>query len=227
MNAKRSSWILLLGTLLVVSGCKKSEQPGAVPAGEKGPAPASPGASAPKAPARPLKPSVGEAAKALEMDRGKLLFVSDLKPLNVTSGFSAPRLDTAWEGAPIEISGEIFDKGVGMHAPSTISFAVPPKAVAFQAKLGFHPSAAECANTAAFLVKDEKGKDLFVLPEAHPNSGSLDISVPLAGVKEITLVADEGGDGRDCDHLNWALASFVFPDAASRPAVKEQSPAAK
>ena len=36
------------------------------------------------------------------------------------------------------------------------------------------------------------------------------VRVPVDDTRQVTLVVTEGGNGRDCDHANWADAGFTM-----------------
>ncbi|MDL1949692.1 hypothetical protein FBQ97_07755 [Acidobacteria bacterium ACD] len=149
-------------------------------------------------------------APRLETRPGRLVFLSDLSPVQTESELAPPRMDATWDGSPLEVAGTRYQKGIGMHSRCSMTFAVPEGAVRFQARAGLGPGASSCPQArAGFFVKDQDGNILFSLPSLALSASPVDVAVPLAGVRSLTLVASEGGNGRDCDHANWALASFV------------------
>ncbi len=207
---------LFLGVLLVtcpfvLSQCRRGqEMPGS---GEK-PAPAGPKAAAPAGPA---------SHKPLETRPEYLIALSDLKPVKSEFGFIESKMDYSVDGSPLTLASKDYEKGIGMHAPSSMVFAVPADVESFQAKVGLGPGAKGCqGKVAVFMVKDESGRVLFSTPPVRPDDPPIDIVIPVKGLREIALVSDEGGDDRDCDHMVWALTSFVrsspVAPAAAAPA---------
>lgn len=149
-------------------------------------------------------------ASRLETRPDRLVFLSDLSPARTESELAPPRMDATWDGSPLEVAGTAYRKGIGMHSRCSMTFDVPEGAVLFQARVGLGPGASSCPDArVGFFVRDQDGNALFSLPSLAFADSPVDVAVPLAGVRSLTLVASEGGNGRDCDHANWALASFV------------------
>ncbi len=159
---------------------------------------------------RPLGGPAESAHLSLAAKPG-LIFLSDLKPLNTQFDFAAPRSDASWDGSPLATGGQVYEKGIGMHAPASMTYAVPPGAILFQARIGLGPGASGCPSShAGFIVKDGAGNFLYSVPSMGSRDLPLDVWIKLEGVEVLTLVSTEAGDGRDCDHTVWAAAAFVM-----------------
>ncbi|MCG3192645.1 MAG: hypothetical protein DIJKHBIC_01892 [Thermoanaerobaculia bacterium] len=170
------------------------------------------------APLRGRAPGGPPTPSSLEMSPERLVFVSDLVPVKAESDFTPHRMDATWDGSPLVVGGQTYQKGIGVHARCSMTFAVPEGARRFQARIGLAPGAAGCPDArVGYFVKDQDGNYLFSNPSLRFTDAPEDVSVPLEGVRELTLVASEGGNGRDCDHANWALASFVMVPGAAPP----------
>lgn len=141
-----------------------------------------------------------------------LVFLSALEPLRVDCAFAPPRMDAAWDGSAISLGATRYARGIGMHAPCAVSWAVPEGAATFQAVVGLQPSARGCKDAAVrFELSDEKDRRIYLSPIVDLASPGLEVAVSVSGVKVLTLVVTEGGNGRDCDHASWADAAFVMP----------------
>jgi len=90
---------------------------------------------------------------------------------------------------------------------------VPAGADTLEAVVGLSDSVLKgCGKPAVtFEVRDDRDQLRF-------DSGVMDaaaepraIRVDVRGTKTVTLVVTEGGNGRDCDHANWADPVFVLP----------------
>lgn len=163
-----------------------------------------------RVPAAPAGPGVAFAP----LETVPHVFLSSLEPTIIDCPFAKPGMDTAWDGSPISLGGVVFAKGVGMHAPCEVSWAVPEGAASFQAVVGLQPSARACPDAAVrFELLDEKQGRIYRSPIVDLTSPRILVAVPVAGMRILTLVASEGGNGRDCDHASWADAAFVLgPD---------------
>jgi len=142
---------------------------------------------------------------------GRRTWLSEMRPTEVTYGFSAPRFDRAWGGGAIEMGGTTYRRGIGVHAWTRMTFAVPPGATAFEAVIGLTDDTLECEPaTVTFEVSNEAGGVLFDSGLIVRGDSPRAIHVAVSDIAPITLMVTEGGNGRDCDHANWADAAFLF-----------------
>jgi hypothetical protein len=158
------------------------------------------------------------ASEAPEGDRasGKEVFLSTLEPLKVEQGFLPPRFDRNVNGDDIVMDGEIYFRGIGMHAWTRMAFAVPSGATYFRSVIGLSDVQGHCEHLAdvVFEVQDEEGRLLFTSGILSPSDPPREIEVPLGHAKEIRLVVTEGEKGRDCDHANWGNPRFIIPETS-------------
>jgi hypothetical protein len=142
---------------------------------------------------------------------GPQLSLSQLTATKIEFGFAAPQIDREWDNPPISLGGVRYEKGIGMHAWTKMTYDVPPKAVELQAIIGIADKVRENPRAAVvFEVLDQTGTMLF-------NSGLVDGSTPptpihvdVRGKSAITLSVTDADNGIDCDHANWAVPSFVI-----------------
>jgi len=151
---------------------------------------------------------------------GSATFLSDLKPLATDWGFTAPLLDQTNSGAPLVAAAIEYKKGVGMHAPTSVTYAVPADARHFYAIVAREEGAYCFPQSVQFRVLGDGDKILWE-SGFHGVVGALAKGTPLprttlpetvwlsvAGQSKITLVLDTL-DNRDCDRGNWINAAFV------------------
>ncbi len=147
----------------------------------------------------------------IALRRGPQEWVSSLKPLEVTYGFEPPSIDRAFGNGPMLMNGVRYDHGLGTHAWTRMTYAVPEDAIAFQAIIGMSDSVRECAAAlVTFEVRDADDKLLFDSGPVEATTPPRPIEVDLHHAQKITLAVTEGGNGRDCDHANWAMAAFLL-----------------
>lgn len=135
--------------------------------------------------------------------------VTLLENLNLSSleqGWGEPGKGKSVEGNPITLSGKVFSHGLGTHAESSLSIALSGKGLEFTATVG---------------VDDEtkgKGSVVFVVyadgravsrTKAFPG-GAFPIAVDLHGVRNLRLDVEDGGDGNNYDHADWADAQIAM-----------------
>jgi hypothetical protein len=144
--------------------------------------------------------------------------VTALQPLDVVYGFEPPRENLTWNGQPVVLGGRRFESALGMHAPTEMTFAVPPRALALDATVGLSDSVKDCAKASVvFEVRDEKGRLLADSGVMRGGDAARSLHADLSGVSEFALVAADAGDGRDCDHANWGEPLIERARAAPLP----------
>jgi hypothetical protein len=143
--------------------------------------------------------------------RGRKIWLSDLQPSNVSFGFAQPRINTTWNGGEVRMGGVLYERAIGTHAWTKMTYAVPTNAVVFEAIVGLSDEILGCERASVvFEVLDHAGRVLAT-------SGVVDASTPpqlivarLRGEREIVLSVTDAGDGRDCDHANWGSPAFAL-----------------
>lgn len=110
-------------------------------------------------------------------------------------------------GAELKIKGETFIHGLGVHADSKITYKVKPEYKFFHVVPG-----ADDAHHGSFIMK------ILLDNKEVYNSGTINSGkqknpeaqlIDLSGVKELTLIVEQGEDGKGGDHADWASAFFV------------------
>ncbi|AOR35907.1 hypothetical protein BFF78_36930 [Streptomyces fodineus] len=110
----------------------------------------------------------------------------------------------AGDGHPITISGAVYVKGLGVHAPSDVSFYTGKACGKVTADVG---------------VDDEKGTrgtvtfEIWADGTKGASTGTLTnamlaqpVSADISGAQVIRLIVTDAGDGNDSDHAEWADA---------------------
>ncbi|NME70136.1 NPCBM/NEW2 domain-containing protein [Flammeovirga aprica] len=135
--------------------------------------------------------------------------------------------DKSVSGAKLMIKGKSFEKGLGVHADSKITFDVTPDYKLFHVVPG-----ADDAHHGTIEMK------IMVDDKEVYNSGKINserqkspesVTVDLAGVKKLTLVVEQAEDDKGGDHADWADAYFITdPEAvaAANKAIAEKEAAA-
>jgi len=154
-------------------------------------------------------------APALPPWSGPRVQLSALQPVSEDFGFVPLHRDSAYSGEPIRFRGREYRHGLGMHAQSAVTYAVPPYASAFQSVAGLTDSVNHCRiASAVFEVRGSGGTVLFRSPVLRSTDLPVPVHVDVRGLSEITLAVDDAGDGRDCDHGAWGDAVFLLEPTA-------------
>ncbi len=140
---------------------------------------------------------------------GRVVYLNDLPAVRETSTFTPSLRNTSALKAPLDAAGESYPYGIGMHAHSTIAFAVPLGMTRLTAILATSPSMMNCDKMSfRFRVRDERGVVLFESEVIRGKTPAILMDIPLGSTTEVTLQADGLSDGFDCDHANWIMANF-------------------
>jgi hypothetical protein len=155
--------------------------------------------------------------------------LEDLPNLNlIKSGNNQkPGKDKSVSGQPLQMGGETFEHGVGVHAPSVALFNLNGKSEKFHAVVGVSDLKGEPGSVEFFATGD--GKVLYrsgVIKGGVMKDGVLKvgdkpkvIDLNLTGVKLLRLDVTDGRDQTWSDHANWADAVFTWKGVA--PALME------
>ncbi|UKY48871.1 NPCBM/NEW2 domain-containing protein [Streptomyces inhibens] len=120
---------------------------------------------------------------------------------NSSVGESAPG-----DGGPISIGGTGFARGLGVHAPSEVSFYTGGRCSTFSAQVGIDDESG---------YKGSAGFEVWADGRRVAGTGTLTgadaakaVSASVAGAQTVRLVVTDGGDGIDYDHADWGDAKF-------------------
>ena len=132
-----------------------------------------------------------------------------------TQDWGQARKDKSVDGNPIKIGGAMFEHGVGTHANSECTIQLNKTAVSFRAMVGVDDEKAP-QGTVRFivLVDDKKMFDSGVMKGG--NKAKV-VNVDLTKASVLELVVEDGGDGIDSDHADWAEAVITYQQGTKAP----------
>ncbi len=150
---------------------------------------------------------------ALDLIGGKAIYLSELKPSRYEY---FPYLDERWDwsrdadvtGLDLRLAGSTYDRGVGLHSHSRLTYVVPKDCRTFEALVGLDDRTGREGSIRVRVLAD--GKPLDLGGDRELTAGApLSIRVDVAGAKELTLEVDFGKGGPVQDHVDWVDARFV------------------
>jgi hypothetical protein len=151
---------------------------------------------------------------ALDVYQGRAVYLSDLKPSKYEH---IPFLDSRWPfvpdgsvtGCELRLGGSAYDKGIGMHSHSRLSYDLGGAYRRFEAIVGLDDQTGRNGSVRIKVRGDGKALDMAPDHELTAAIGPLAVSVSVAVVKELTLEV-EFGQGADVeDHVNWVNARLI------------------
>ncbi len=118
--------------------------------------------------------------------------------------------DLAVEGTKLTMNGKVYNKGLSLHAPSTITFNIPKNCTHFHAIPG-----ADDFQGGKFRMRVlVDGKEVYNTGEISRHRQKIKmVFIKLAtNAKTLTLLAEDTDNDRGGDHANWADAYFMLQD---------------
>jgi hypothetical protein len=133
--------------------------------------------------------------------------VSDLDLSKIESGWGAVKPNLSISGKPLKIGGQVFENGLGTHAPSELIIDLERKATRFRAMVGIDANSGGKSRLGFTVWGD--GKVLWASGPMYPSFQARECSVSLVGIKTLVLKVDDGGDGYNNDHADWGDAKII------------------
>ena len=134
------------------------------------------------------------------------IYLSDMDYSLMISGWQTTKADSSVTGRPLTINKVTYERGLGTHAPSEMTFEHDGSPGRFLATVGVDDFSDK--GSLEFIVFTDKGIPFRSGMMTKGDSG-IDVDVNLRGVRQLSLVVDTGRDGYMYDHANWAEARFV------------------
>jgi hypothetical protein len=127
-----------------------------------------------------------------------------------------PYLGVAWPlvvngsvtGQDLRLGGSVYDRGLGVHSASRVSYALPAGVRYFQATVGLDDVAGRRGSVRVRVLRDGKECDLGRQRDLKAGE-MLDVRLDVGGTRELTLVVDFGEGGDIGDHVNWVDARLI------------------
>jgi hypothetical protein len=151
---------------------------------------------------------------ALDLRQGCAVYLSDLKPgrYEHTSylGVRWPYvLDGSVAGNELRLGGSTYDKGIGMHSQSRLTFDLGGGYQWFEAWVGLDDRTGRKGSVQVQVLVDGKSQNLGAANELTGQDTPLPIRVSVAGARQLTLVVLFGRNGDVQDHVDWADAQLI------------------
>jgi hypothetical protein len=142
----------------------------------------------------------------------RVLFLSDLEPAEyVFEPFSTTRWpyrrDRSVANRLMRIGDQSFDRGIGMHSKSTLTYDLPGEFSRLAAVIGIDAGAAPLGNAVFRVTAD--GKEVFNSGPVTGRDAPRPINVSVAGAKRVQLIVDFGEDLDIGDQADWGNVRLV------------------
>jgi len=105
------------------------------------------------------------------------------------------------------LNGVVAAKGLGVHAVSTVTYALGGASTAFLADVGVDDECGSAGSVVFQVLVD--GVKRFDSGTLRGTSATKSATVNVSGADQLTLKVTNAGDGNTCDHADWANARVV------------------
>jgi hypothetical protein len=151
---------------------------------------------------------------ALEVRAGQIVYLSDLEPSKYEF---RPFLDERWAwsadasvtGRDLRVGGSAYDKGLGVHSHSLLTYRLGGAYKHFEAVVGLDDVDGRKGSVTVRVLADGKPLDLGRKGELTHAGGPWALRLDVGGVKELTLEVGFGAGGPVQDVVNWADARLI------------------
>ena len=151
----------------------------------------------------------------LAIQTGYTYRLESLELKSFVQGWGSARSNRSVDGNPLKIGGQSFANGVGTHAESEVSIRLDRKAVRFQAKVGIDAEVKDLGSVEFVVLLDDKVVWRSGVMRGGQAPKAVDLDTSRANT--ITLSVEDGGDGINYDHADWADAVFLMLPNAPAP----------
>jgi len=128
-------------------------------------------------------------------------WLDELVPVFAVQDWGQLRRNTSVEGNRITIAGKTYERGLGTHARSVITYDVSGYRL-FEAEVGVDGEKGGAGTCTIEVWVD--GQKVYDSGRIAGTDAARKVSVALNRDREMRLVVTDAGDGLNCDHADWA-----------------------
>jgi hypothetical protein len=158
-----------------------------------------------------------ERVAALDVYQGRAVYLSDIKPgrfeFTPYLGEGGPAWPLVTDGSvaagDLRLAGSTYDKGLGLHSKSRVSYNLGGAYHRFEARVGLDDETGREGSVRVRVLADGKPLDIGPDRELTVATGPMTVGVSVVGVKELTLEVDFGERADTQDHVNWCDARLI------------------
>ncbi|MFH5800511.1 NPCBM/NEW2 domain-containing protein [Haladaptatus sp. CMAA 1911] len=134
-------------------------------------------------------------------------YLSDHEWVDATIGWGSIGLDESVNGNVLTIGEATYEKGIGTHAESEITYWLDGTMSQFVADVGVDDEVTGKGTVRFSIVGD--GETLTETDVLTNGDDPVSLSVDVSSVDKLTLVVTDGGDNINYDHADWADAQVL------------------
>lgn len=140
-----------------------------------------------------------------------MVFLSDLDPTRSVQEaivtLKRPwRRDLSVEGRPLVLDGRRYDKGLGVHARTLLTFDTQQKYTRLAATIGIDAET-KGRGDCEFVVRGD-GREMY-RQRVRGGDGPREIRLDITDIRHLTLLVEPGADLDLADHADWCDARLI------------------
>ncbi|MBN2512783.1 MAG: NPCBM/NEW2 domain-containing protein [Sedimentisphaerales bacterium] len=129
------------------------------------------------------------------------IWLSSLDVSRVEQGWGQARSNRSVDNRRMMIAGQRYQNGIGTHANSSIPLLLDGNGVELSGRAGLDDETRNRGSVVFQITAD--GKEIWTSGLMRPGDAAKEFTLDVKGVKALTLLALDGGDGFDYDHADW------------------------
>jgi hypothetical protein len=153
----------------------------------------------------------GEQILTLDFSLGKVRYLSQLEPREVKY---TPFFDQVWtyyrdrprDGGMLRLGNKEYARGLWIHSRTLLKYRLDADYRRFQAVMGIDQAVAPLGNVHVVISGDDK---VLHQSDVRGTDPPLNLDLDIAGVRELEILVDFGGDLDIADHLDLADAKVI------------------
>ena len=144
--------------------------------------------------------------RPIELHYPNSIKITDLKPIKATQAWSDLHFNTNISNGELKINNHNCLFGLGTHAQSEITYAIPPEAKRLVGFAGLD-IVGGASGEVNFIIQLD-GQEKWSSGLAHAKDPLISYDLETQGAKELKLIVDALGNNA-YDHSNWCETQFV------------------
>jgi hypothetical protein len=153
----------------------------------------------------------GDQIVTLDFSLGKVRYLSQLEPREVKY---TPFFDQVWtyyrdrprDGGMLRLGNKEYARGLWIHSRTLLKYRLNADYRRFQAVMGIDQAVAPLGNVHVVISGDDK---VLHQSDVRGTDPPLNLDLDIAGVRELAILVDFGGDLDIADHLDLADAKVI------------------
>lgn len=141
------------------------------------------------------------------------LWLDELDVRQTDCGWQSAQKNKSVDRNTLTIGGQIYERGVGTHANARIDIKLDGKGSRFEAAVGSDDEILSTVPSGGGNMRFEvlgDGKAIWKSEILKPGQKAVPVDLDVRGVKLLSLIVNDGGDGIDYDHADWAQARISY-----------------